>query len=135
MECSEPGAIRDEELLAYMDGAKVRPAVLAHLARCQYCSSQLAAYQRIDRKLTQRLYRWDCPTNQILGEYQLGLLSGEQAAEADGARHEVDVRGSLAAVRGPQARARRAPHWRRAASESAGVREVGRVFEIASWAY
>jgi len=81
MECSEPGAIRDEELLAYMDGAKVRPAVLAHLARCQYCSSQLAAYQRIDRKLTQRLYRWDCPTNQILGEYQLGLLSGEQAAE------------------------------------------------------
>ena len=80
MECSEPGAIRDEELFAYIDGAQVRPAVLAHLARCQYCSSQLATYQRMDRKLIQRLYRWDCPTNQILGEYQLGLLNREQAA-------------------------------------------------------
>lgn len=80
MECIEPGAIRDEELLAYMDGVPVRPAVLAHLAHCQYCSSQLATYQRMDRKLIQKLYRWDCPTNQVLGEYQLGLLSSEQAA-------------------------------------------------------
>src|SRR5579859_6884567 len=79
MECIEPGAIRDEELLAYIDGVSVRPAVLEHLAHCQYCSSQLATYQRMDRKLIQRLYRWDCPTNQILGEYQLGLLSSEQA--------------------------------------------------------
>src|SRR5436853_1857845 len=80
MECSEPGTIRDEELLAYIDGGPVRPAVLAHLAHCQYCSLQLATYQRMDRKLIQRLYRWDCPTNQILGEYQLGMLTSEQAA-------------------------------------------------------
>jgi hypothetical protein len=80
MECSEPGAIRDEELLAYIDGVPVRPAVLAHLAHCQYCSSRLATYQRMDRKLIQRLYRWDCPANEVLGEYQLGLLSNEQAA-------------------------------------------------------
>ena len=80
MECSEPGAIRDEELLAYIDGAQVRPAVLVHLARCPYCKSQLAAYRRMDRELIQRLYRWDCPTNQTLGEYQLGLLSSNQAA-------------------------------------------------------
>lgn len=81
MECSEPGAIRDEELLAYIDGVPVRPAVLAHLAHCQYCSSRLATYQRMDRKLIQRLYRWDCPSNQLLGEYQLGLLSNEQVVE------------------------------------------------------
>src|SRR5271169_2151751 len=81
MECSEPGAIRDEELLAYMDGMPVRPAVLAHLAHCQCCSSHLATYQRMDRKLIQRLYRWDCPTNQVLGEYQLDLLSSEQAVD------------------------------------------------------
>jgi anti-sigma factor RsiW len=81
MECSESGAIRDEELFAYIDGLPVRPAVLGHLARCQHCSSRLATYQRMDRKLIQRLYRWDCPTNQVLGEYQLGLLSSGQAAE------------------------------------------------------
>ncbi len=75
MECSEPGAIRDEELLAYLGGEKVRPAVGQHLAGCQYCASRLAAYQRMDQKLTKTLYRWDCPPNQQLGEYQLGLLS------------------------------------------------------------
>jgi anti-sigma factor RsiW len=80
MECSEPGAIRDEELLAFIDGTQVRPAVRAHLARCQRCSAQAATYQRMDRKLIQRLYRWDCPTNQTLGEYQMGLLSSELAA-------------------------------------------------------
>jgi anti-sigma factor RsiW len=84
MECSESGAIRDEELFAYIDGVQVRPAVLAHLTHCQHCLSQLATYQRMDRKLIQRLYRWDCPTNQVLGEYHLGLLSSEQAAEIQG---------------------------------------------------
>jgi anti-sigma factor RsiW len=81
MECSESGAIREEELLAYIDGLPVRPAVLRHLACCQHCSSRLATYQRMDRKLIQRLYRWDCPSNQILGEYQLGLLSSGQTAD------------------------------------------------------
>jgi len=84
MECIEPGAIRDEELLAYMDGGPVRPGVHTHIARCQYCSSQLATYQRMDHKLIQQLYRWDCPTNLVLGEYQLGLLSSEQTAGVQG---------------------------------------------------
>ncbi|HZR39091.1 MAG TPA: hypothetical protein VFB12_03175 [Ktedonobacteraceae bacterium] len=81
MECYEPGAIRDEELVAYLEGEKVRPAVLEHLALCQKCSSQLATYRRINLKLIRKLYRWDCPPNQILGEYQLGLLSSAEAAE------------------------------------------------------
>lgn len=81
MECSKPGAIREEELLAYLAGEKVRPIVKQHLASCQYCSSQLATYQRMERTLLRKLYRWDCPPNQILGEYQLGLLSNEQATE------------------------------------------------------
>jgi len=29
--------------------------------------------------LTSKLYRWDCPSNQVLGEYQLGLLSNKLA--------------------------------------------------------
>jgi hypothetical protein len=74
MECSEPGAIRDEELIAYLEGEKVRPMVAMHLAHCQECSSRLVTYQGMERKLTRRLYRWDCPSNQILGEYQLGML-------------------------------------------------------------
>ena len=77
MECSEPGTIRDEELLAYLAGERVRPAVEQHLGQCQRCSAQLAEYRRIERTLVSKLYRWDCPSNLTLGEYQLGLLNKE----------------------------------------------------------
>src|SRR5882724_6201163 len=81
MECSEPGAIRDEELAAYIAGGKVRPEVAQHLSHCQTCSSQVATYQRIDLQLTNKLLRWDCPSSQVLGEYQLGLLATTQINE------------------------------------------------------
>ena len=74
MECTEPGAIRDEEFIAYVEGEKVRPAVGEHLAHCQACSSQLATYQQLEHRLAYKLYRWDCPPSQILGEFQLGFL-------------------------------------------------------------
>jgi hypothetical protein len=79
MECSEPGAIRDEELVAYLAGEKVRPAVVQHVTGCQHCSSQLATFRRIELKLISKLYRWDCPPNEILGEYQMRMLNSEQA--------------------------------------------------------
>jgi len=33
----------------------------------------------MELSLTSKLYRWDCPPNQVLGEYQLGLLSNDRA--------------------------------------------------------
>ncbi len=80
MECSEPGAIRDEELVAYLAGETVRPVVVEHLAHCQRCASQLAAYQRVELELLSKLYRWDCPPSQVLGEYQIGMLRQGQGA-------------------------------------------------------
>ncbi|HEV7235964.1 MAG TPA: hypothetical protein VGN15_07275, partial [Ktedonobacteraceae bacterium] len=77
MECSEPGVIRDEELLAFAAGEKVRTGVEAHLARCQCCSTLVAEFRGLERSLIHKLYRWDCPPNQILGEYQMGLLSSD----------------------------------------------------------
>jgi hypothetical protein len=79
MECSEPGTIRDEELLAYLAGERVRPVVEQHLGHCQRCSAQLAEYRRIEQTLVKKLYRWDCPSNLTLGEYQTGLLDREHA--------------------------------------------------------
>lgn len=81
MECREPGAIRDEELVAYLAGEKVRPAAMEHLAQCSACSARLADYQQLDLKLRSKLYRWDCPSNQLLGEYQLGMLDAESARD------------------------------------------------------
>ncbi|TMD53637.1 MAG: hypothetical protein E6I93_08185 [Chloroflexi bacterium] len=83
MECSEPGVIRDEELLAYLAGERVRPVVEQHLARCHHCSTQVAEYRGLERSLIKKLYRWDCPPNQILGEYQMGLLSKEATSVID----------------------------------------------------
>jgi len=80
MECLKPGAINDEELLAYLAGEKVRPLVEEHLTRCQYCANRLAEFRRIELTLTSKLYRWDCPPAQVLGEFQLGMLSNELAA-------------------------------------------------------
>ena len=80
MECNAPGAIREEELLAYLAGEKVRPFVAQHVATCEYCAQQLATYRRIELTLTSKLYRWDCPPNQVLGDYQLGMLSKELTA-------------------------------------------------------
>lgn len=84
MECSNPGAIRDEEVFAYLEGESVRPAVGQHLATCQHCASQATTYQRLELKLINKLYRWDCPPNQMLGDYQFGLLSPQQAVEIAG---------------------------------------------------
>ncbi|HEY7416778.1 MAG TPA: hypothetical protein VH593_16450 [Ktedonobacteraceae bacterium] len=81
MECSEPGIIRDEELLAYLAGEEVRPAVVQHLAHCPYCSSQVAVYQHTEQILQKRLYRYDCPPSLVIGEYQLGLLDSPVAEQ------------------------------------------------------
>jgi len=77
MECSEPGLIRDEELLAYLAGERVRPDVEQHLVLCPHCSTRLVDYRRQELSLISKLYRWDCPPNQVLGEFQLGLLDPE----------------------------------------------------------
>src|SRR5579863_10411275 len=80
MECLKPGAIHDEELLAYLAGEKVLPLVEQHLTTCQYCANRLAELRHIELALTSKLYRWDCPPTQVLGEYQLGMLSNELSA-------------------------------------------------------
>src|SRR5690349_17823083 len=83
MECSEPGAMGGEELIAYLDGLQVRPVAVQHLMSCQYCASQSNLYKNIERQLTRILYRWNCCSNQTLGEYHLGLLSPESVANVE----------------------------------------------------
>jgi len=88
MECNASGAIRDEELLAYLAGEMVRPFVTEHLTHCQRCAAQLVSYQELESLLTSKLYRLDCPPNEVLGEYQLGMLSAAMTAAV---RHHLDI--------------------------------------------
>ncbi|MFN8490824.1 MAG: zf-HC2 domain-containing protein [Caldilineaceae bacterium] len=74
MKCSNPPALTDHELLAYVDG-EAPPALLAHLQRCPACrqrAAQLAAEEaQIVRQLT---YQATCPPPTVLEQYYLGEL-------------------------------------------------------------
>ena len=82
MECSHPGAITAEEILAYVDG-EARAHVAAHLQTCPACAILAEEYDRLQRRLGQALRRFDCPSPQRLGDYALGLLAaGERTRVA-----------------------------------------------------
>jgi len=74
MVCSQPELVKGEDLLAYLAGEQVKPEILQHLSSCAYCTEQLQEYRFMELSLLRTLYRWDCPSSQTLGEYQLGML-------------------------------------------------------------
>lgn len=73
-ECSDPGAVSPEDLLAYLDG-NATPRVIEHLKSCAHCAAEVRSYRDAERGLRQILYRVDCPSPQTLGEYEMGLVS------------------------------------------------------------
>lgn len=82
MECRLPEPLRDEQLLAYLDG-EATPAVAHHLESCPACRARLQALSQSERRLLTTFYRRDCPPPLALGEYKLALLpSAEQLAIA-----------------------------------------------------
>ncbi len=80
MECVAPDEITQEQLLAYTHN-EADDSSVAHIQRCAHCTERsraLAADQLVLRTL---FHRVECPDAQVLGEFQLGLLSPtEQAA-------------------------------------------------------
>ncbi len=79
MQCSNPGAVSDEELLASLDNGTMPPEVRKHLMHCQRCTALIQQYGHMERQLFHTLYRWNCPPSLTLGEYELDLLPAEQA--------------------------------------------------------
>lgn len=80
-ECIEPGAVTDDDLVAYAAGERPR-RVRAHVQACAACAAAVARCVAIEDQLGQALFRFDCPTGLELGEYHLDLL-------AEGARRRV----------------------------------------------
>src|SRR5262245_50156781 len=74
MSCSAPPPLSDDEITAALEG-QAEPAVLQHLSRCPACAARLAQAQRVEEMLMNRLFRWDCPTPQQLGQYYLKHLT------------------------------------------------------------
>jgi hypothetical protein len=91
--------LSEDEFLAIMSEV-ADPAVLEHLEQCDFCQGQLKRLERIEGRLRQRLYRWDCPDAETLGEFALNLLPATEHSQI--AEHVQDCpvcRQDLAAVR------------------------------------
>jgi hypothetical protein len=68
------GAITPEELIAFVDGEA--PAPVGEAIRSDPTLRAAAdGYARAQRHLRDHLYRFECPSPQLLGEYDLGLLA------------------------------------------------------------
>ncbi len=79
MACRLPEPLRDEQLLAYLDGELI-PDVAHHLADCPACRARLTALRQSEQKLMTAFYRRDCPPALTLGEYKFDLLPASEHA-------------------------------------------------------
>lgn len=77
MTCIAPPELADTELLTYLDGG-ADAQVAGHVEQCAHCRSRAQNLARLQERLTQRLYRLDCPSPLELGEFHLGILAPEQ---------------------------------------------------------
>lgn len=74
----------DADLLAYLDG-DIDPEAAAQIERSPEDLERAKVLDRLQGRLTSRLYRLECPRSEILGEYHMGLLDQAQAIAV--ARH------------------------------------------------
>jgi hypothetical protein len=77
MECSSPPPLTDDQLSDALDQAATAD-VLEHLARCPSCAARLEQAGSAERTLRSSLFRWDCPSPQLLAEYHLGSIAADQ---------------------------------------------------------
>jgi anti-sigma factor ChrR (cupin superfamily) len=78
MSCIQPGAVTPEDLIALLAG-EASPVVTAHVQACPDCAAEARSYARIERRLSQALYRFDCPSAETIGDFQLDRLpAGER---------------------------------------------------------
>jgi anti-sigma factor RsiW len=70
------GAVSPDDLIAFIDGEA--PAdVIAHIQHCPICAKEASEYKGTQTSLTKHLYRFDCPSPNALGDYELGMLQAE----------------------------------------------------------
>ena len=78
MSCSFPPPLSEDDLSAALDG-EASPTTQQHLAQCAYCTGRLEEARRMEQRLRGRLLRFDCPTSQVLIDYDASLLDADDA--------------------------------------------------------
>jgi hypothetical protein len=77
MSCIRPGLVSTDDLVAYVVG-EAPAAVADHVRSCPRCSAEVLTYARADRRLRRAMNRIKCPSAHRLGEYELGLVLGDE---------------------------------------------------------
>ena len=77
IDCIAPEIIQEGDISAYVEG-EAASHVVTHIQQCPACTEKAAQLQQISRNLTRVLYRFDCPASEILGEFHLGRLTGNE---------------------------------------------------------
>jgi hypothetical protein len=77
MSCIRPGAVSTEDLVAYIAG-EASELVADHVRACPQCSVEARGYARAERRLRPVLDRVACPSPHQLGEFELGLVVGDE---------------------------------------------------------
>ena len=77
MTCDRPGSVTPDELVAYLEGG-APPRVIEHLRTCAACATEADAYRRAQSRLGRTLHRFECPSPQILSEFELGFLAPDE---------------------------------------------------------
>lgn len=75
--CVFPPELDDKQLMLYLDG-EADDETASHLKRCAYCREKAETLDRLQKRLTTRLYRLTCPPPIELGEYHLRMLPASQ---------------------------------------------------------
>jgi len=75
--CVFPPELDEKQLLLYLDG-EANKEILSHLELCAYCREKSETLDRLQKRLTTRLYRLTCPPTIELGEYHLRMLPAPQ---------------------------------------------------------
>lgn len=73
MQQRHSGPVSPKDIIAYVDG-EAPPDIAERIAADPQWSNEAREYARTQEVLRQRLYRYDCPSSQTLGEYELGML-------------------------------------------------------------
>lgn len=83
-DCTDPMAIDDEELLAYIfDEGTLNESNKQHLEHCAICQQRLAEYRQTHNVLLSELYRAQCPNGMQLALYCANALSIDETFTVD----------------------------------------------------
>src|SRR4051794_21203062 len=87
MTTRDSAPVPPEDLIAYIDG-EAAPEIARRIAADPRHLAEARGYARAQEALRQRLHRFDCPSSQTLGEYELGILVPAERLRI--ARHVVE---------------------------------------------